>query len=529
MAALLRRRADSDPDGVGWHFAPGGPVTHRELWTRALERGGGLQQHGVKPGDVVLILEPDVRTAVEVLFGVWCAGAVPLQVGAPYRAEALSGFRASLSALATRVGARRLVISDALRAYAEGATGVVCASALTGERAAPAPAPGPAFLQLTSGSVSRPRAVAVGGDALLDHLAAIAHRLPATSEDHGVTWLPLFHDMGLVGGLLYPLFTGFPVTMLSPLAFRADPFQWLQTLSKVRASHTMAPPSAYAVVTGLAARAERESLNLGALRCAMVGAEPIPPSVLRAFSGAFASCGFRDEAWFPVYGLAEATVAVTFPPVDTPPRVDRVRGASLRCGHAEPGDDVDLTGVGSPLPGVDLRVVDGAGQPVPDRVVGEIWVRTRHGMAGYHGEPERTAAAYVDGWLVTGDLGYLADGTLFVTGRTKELIVRGGHNLLPWRLEDVAQGVDGVRRGCVAAVGVDVGPLGTQRAVVVAETRYPESDHAGLARAIRHALAADGQEVDAVRVVPPGWLPKTSSGKLRRRAVAERLVALRWV
>jgi fatty-acyl-CoA synthase len=528
MVALLRERVQQRPERVGLRFHEETgfrDVTRAQQWERTLRVAGGLRAAGVEPGEHLLILVPDVRVAATLVFGVWAAGAVPVQVGLPYRMSDIASFVVGLRELAAAVGGRKLVISRMLAAFAHGPGGdeVLIADDLDGELDEPLDAPGPGFLQLTSGSVSRPRPVIIPAQHLVEHLAAIAARLPASAEDSGVTWLPLYHDMGLVGGLLYPFFTDFPVALLSPLDFRNKPYLWLQALSELQATHTMGPPSAFALAARLGPRAVREGLDLSRLRCAMTGAEPIHPRVLRAFTDAFAPCGFRDRAWFPVYGLAEATVAVTFPSVLAPTSFDSLDRNALAAGHATPGSDVELTGVGTPLPGVEIRIVDADGHDLPERELGEILVKSSHGMSGYYGDPDATAQAYRGGWLLTGDVGYLVDGELFVTGRRKELIIRAGRNLVPSLIEEVAGEVPGVRAGCVCAVGLAHAGRGTERAVVVAETKQAPETHEALILAVLAALAREGMEVDEVRLVEAGWLPKTTSGKLRRTAVVERL------
>ena len=350
---------------------------------------------------------------------------------------------------------------------------------------------------------------------------------PLASEGAaGVTWLPLCHDMGLLGGLLYPLHAGFPVHLLSPLVFQARPFAWLEALSAARATHTAAPPSAYALALRLAPRAASVGLRLDRLRCAMVGAEPIAPSLLRAFAAAFAATGFREEAFFPVYGLAEATVAVTFPRLLAAPRVLRVDRARLeREGEAQEVADegIEITGVGRPLPGTELRIAGPDAEALAEGRVGEILVRSASLMDRYDGEPDATLAALRDGWLRTGDLGLVRGGDLFVTGRAKDLIIKGGHNLMPEPIELATSTVEGVRAGCVVAVGVRDERRQTEEVVVVAETRLPAEAWADLDRRVRAALRLAGIAVDRVVFVPPGWLPRTTSGKHRRREVATRL------
>ncbi|MEY2441536.1 MAG: hypothetical protein QOJ46_962, partial [bacterium] len=439
---LLRARAADAPgeqglvhraggDWAGWSWA--------EYRDRASRAGSGLRAAGVGPGDHVLLLIAEVDVAVTTLFGLWSIGAVPIFVGLPYRLDDIAAFVAELRHTAQRLDARTLVVSDAFATLAGGAAGgplVVAAGGLLDgdgdgafawERIEPS---APALIQLTSGSTGHPRGVVLSHRAVLANLAAISTALPAGEDAREVTWLPLHHDMGLIGGLLYPLFNAFPVNVLSPMAFRSDPFLWLQTMSGVKATCTPGPPSAYAIATRLARKAEAHDLDLSALRCAMVGAEPISPQVLREFAGAFAPCGFRPQAFFPVYGLAEATVAVTFPTVLGETHLDRVdRSVLEREGRATPAGDgldaLELVGVGRPLPGTELRIMRD-GEPVRERVEGELHVRAPSLMDGYYGEPEATAEAVRDGWLATGDLGYEAGGSLFVTGRLKDLIIKGG-------------------------------------------------------------------------------------------------------
>jgi fatty-acyl-CoA synthase len=535
---LLYARAEQAPGEPGLFHHAGGEWagwSWSEYRDRAARAGGGLRANGVERGDHVLLLIVEVDVAVTTLFGLWSTGAVPIFVGLPYRLDDVPAFVAELRRTARRLDASTLIVSDAFAELVEDGEAsprVLAAGAVDGGEPVNAPervdASTTAAIQLTSGSTGHPRGVVLSHRAVLANLAAISKALPTGDDAREVTWLPLHHDMGLVGGLLYPLFNGFAVNVLSPLAFRSDPFLWLKTMSEVRATCTPAPPSAYAIAARLARKAAGERLDLSSLRCAMVGAEPISPRVLRDFAAALEPCGLRPEAFFCVYGLAEATVAVTFPEVLAATRFDRVDRTVLeREGRAVPaGGDLEaleLVGVGRPLPGTELRVVRD-GEPAGERVEGELHVRTPGLMVGYYGEPEATAAAIDgDGWLATGDLGYVADGDLFVTGRVKDLIIKAGHNLMPAPIEEIVGAVDGVRAGCVAAVGIGSERLGTELVVVVAETRAEAAEHPALARRVREALRLRGIAVDRIELVAPGSLPRTTSGKVRRREVARTL------
>jgi fatty-acyl-CoA synthase len=559
IGELLRARAAAAPDETGLeHYADGAWVGWS--WARyrdgAARAGAGLRAAGIGRADHVVLLVIEVDVAIELLFGAWAVGAVPILIGFPYRMSDPQAFVAELRRTAQRLRAKALVVSDALASFAAteveagaesdygapdaGAAAAAGPPILTagtvldgpdgGEDVWVAVAPHePALIQLTSGSTGHPRGVVLSHASILHHLAAISAELPPGENPREVTWLPLHHDMGLIGGLLYPLFNAFTVNVLSPLAFRSDPFLWLRTMSDVRATCTPGPPSAYAIATRLAAKAVEQKLDLSALTCAMIGAEPIAPKLLRDFAAAFAPCGFRPEAFFPVYGLAEATVAVTFPTPMVATVVDRVDRLLLERERlaviAEPGPDaLELVGVGRPLAGTELRILRD-GEAAGEREEGEIHVRAPSLMDGYLDDPAATAEALdEDGWLRTGDLGYVARGSLFVTGRAKDLIIKGGHNLLPAPIEEIAGAVEGVRAGCVAAVGVASRQRATELLVVVAETKLDEAEHAQLGRRVREALSARGIDADRVVLVAPGTIPRTTSGKVRRREVARTLM-----
>jgi acyl-CoA synthetase (AMP-forming)/AMP-acid ligase II len=494
-----------------------------------------LKEHGVRAGDHVMLVVPEPASAVTAHFGVWTLGATPTHVGLPYRLTNVNDFLDELRRIAAAFGTRAVIVSRAVAAFAQPEAGdvrVLVLEDLVEQGASlpvrsPSDPVAPALLQLTSGSTGRPRGVLIPHDRLNDHLDAISTALPGHPDwAAGVIWLPLYHDMGMIGGLLYPLWNRFVMHVLSPLEFQSRPLSWLAAMSEVRATHTAAPPSAYAICLGLARRAAEMGLDLSSLSCAMIGAEPISAKLLRRFGEAFAPCKFRPEGFFPVYGLAEATVAVTFPPVLRATRVDRVdRHALEGQGRAEPAGDaadaLELVSVGKPLPRSEVRVVGDDGLDLPERRTGEILVRAPSLMTGYHRDPDATEAALKDGWLVTGDLGYLADGELFITGRRKEIIIKGGRNYAPAAIEEIASHVPGVRAGCVAAVGVRSEERQTEMLCVLAETKLEPSEHPALAERLREALKAHGIAVDHVRLAAPGSLPKTTSGKIRRGAVAE--------
>lgn len=538
IAGLLRRRAESTGESLAIRFKKGQgweEWSWSRFWEEVRRVEAGLKEAGLRPGDRALVLVPEVETAVATLFGLWSLGAVPIQIGLPFRLSDIDGFLDQLRRTAGRLGARALVVSRALAAFAGAREDVrvLCAEDLPIAPPAQLPdpdaAPGPALIQLTSGSTGHPRGVVLGHERLMEHMECMSRALPSHAESVAVSWLPLHHDMGLIGGLLFPFYNGFVASMISPQDFRSRPLVWLEAMSSLRATICAAPPSAYAMIVRLARRAVEAGLDLRPWECAMVGAEPISPSLLQRFSEAFRPVGFRAEAFFPVYGLAEATVAVTFPKLLSLSRVDIVDRAMLeRDGHAlpcEPGPRaLELTGVGRPIPKTEVRIVAENGDVLPERRVGEIQVRAPTLMEGYFDDPAATADVFEGDFLRTGDLGYLDGGELFVTGRKKEIIIKGGHNLLPSVIEEIVSTVEDVRSGCVAAVGVRSQADETELVYVVAETKLEPREHQGLGERVRNALITRGIGVDRLIFVPPGVLPKTTSGKLRRRAVAEAIV-----
>ena len=313
---------------------------------------------------------------------------------------------------------------------------------------------------------------------LLANIRAIGTGLNLQPGDFGVSWLPLYHDMGLIGSWLTALCFGVPIAILSPLAFLSRPERWLWAIHEHRGTVSAAPNFAYELCARKIDDRALEGLDLSCWRAALNGAEPISPDTLERFARRFEPYGFRAEAFLPVYGLAESSVALTFPPLGRKPRVDRIgrerfenAGAALPCSESD-ASPLRFVSEGKALPGHEVRVVDEASVETGERVQGHIQFRGPSTMQGYFKNPAATAAVMrVDGWVDTGDLGYLADGELFVTARIKDVIIKGGRNLYPQEVEEVASEVEGVRRGCVAAFGVSDQRLGTEKLVVVAETR----------------------------------------------------------
>jgi acyl-CoA synthetase (AMP-forming)/AMP-acid ligase II len=376
-------------------------------------------------------------------------------------------------------------------------------------------------VQHTSGSTGSPRGVALLQKNLLGNLEAIVESLGIGPDDRCVSWLPLYHDMGLIGGVLTPLFAGGSAIMIASEEFVMRPALWLEVFTKRGGTWSTAPNFGYQLCTTRIPDEALTRFDLRGWRLALNGAEPVRAETLDAFAARFATCGFRREAFLPVYGLAETSLAATFPRRGRGPRLEVVDAEALRGrGEARPpapgAPTRTLVSVGVPFPGHEVRVVDTDGRSLPERREGEIVLRGPSVMVGYHGDEAATARTLRDGWLHTGDLGFFADGELFVTGRLKAVLIRGGEKHHAEDLERAAERVGDVRQGCSAAFAVET-PRGEDVVVVVERSAKATVEPSELARRVAEQIRrAEGIAADAVHVTTPGQVPKTSSGKIQR-------------
>jgi fatty-acyl-CoA synthase len=529
------------PDPAGGPSGAEAAVTYGRLRDEAAAVAGGLRERGVARGDTVALMLPTGLDFLRTFFGILLARAIPVPIYPPVRLDRLEEYASRQSAILADAGVRLLVtiararpVVALLRPLVPTLADVVTADdlAASGSRVSGPEGGGddPAFIQYTSGSTGQPKGVLLTHDNLLANIRAIAAGLEVRPTDVGVSWLPLYHDMGLIGCWLTCLHQGLPLTLLSPTAFLARPERWLWAIHQRRATLSAAPNFAYELCARRIPDTALEGLDLSSWRVALNGAEPVSPGTLDRFTRRFSPCGFRPEVMMPVYGLAECSVALCFPPVGRGPRVDRVaRSPFQTAGRAEaaaPGDATALEFVssGRELPGHEVRIVDDADAPLAERSVGRLVFRGPSVTAGYFRKPEATAAITLPGgWLDSGDLAYRADGEVHVCGRRKDLIIKGGRNLVPQEIEEAAAAVEGVRRGCVVAFGVPNVALGTEGLVIVAETRVEGDAARGrIAGAVTERVAeAVDVPPDQVILVPPGAVPKTSSGKVRRAATRE--------
>ncbi|MEM7308293.1 MAG: fatty acyl-AMP ligase [Planctomycetota bacterium] len=545
---VLRRRARDQPRREAITCLADGEATeaafdYRTLDERARSIAAGLQRGGLE-GKPVLLLLPPGASYVLAFLGCIYAGAVPVPAYPPHRRRVRPAAE-RLARILDDAGARAVIGSPELlphvRELLDDARDVrwIVMDDHDGGRPEAWRAPridgdSPAFLQYTSGSTGHPRGVIVTHRNLLGNLAMIRDCYGLGPDDRGVIWLPPYHDMGLIGGVLEPLFTGFPVVLFPPLYFIQRPARWLRAVSRYRATISGGPDFAYALCTRRIAPEERARLDLRSWRVAFNGSEPIRADTLEDFRRTFAPQGFSDRAFYPCYGLAEATLFVVGPSRPGELRRGRFDATELRGGRAVARDVSDprgrtLVGCGSTFGDLELRVVDpGRCVPCAESEVGELWVRGSTVAAGYWGRPEESAPVFgarlADGseerYLRTGDLGFVHGGETFVTGRRKELIVVRGSNHYP---QDIERTVERCHPALEPASGAAFLPDEDADAVVVVQAVRREAvrglETSELARDISEAVAErHGLRVERVVLTRATAIPRTSSGKVMRGA-----------
>ncbi|HEY5613206.1 MAG TPA: AMP-binding protein [Lysobacter sp.] len=541
LTEVLRWHAERHPERLHVRFeggeADGLELTFAALHDAARRVAAGLQAQGLHPTEPVALMLPTHPDFLVGFFGTMLAGGVPVPLYPPLRLDELAEYWRRQAGILHNCGARLLLTNDELRAHRHlvraltgGIERLLTVADLARETTAPEPvaiaATDLALLQYTSGSTADPKGVMVSHDNVLTNLRTMGELVGVTSADTFVSWLPLYHDMGLIGAWLGCLYYGTPLVLMPPQNFLLRPERWLWAIHRHRATLTAAPNFAYELCVHRIADSALEGLDLGSLRLAFCGAEPVFAETLERFGTHFARYGFRREAMYPVYGLAENTLGLTFPPLGRGPRVLHLeRDAFLKTGRVSPRPSADATTLtfvscGLPLPGNELRIADEDDRELPDGQQGRVQFRGPSACSAYYRNPEATRALKHGGWHDSGDLGFIHEGELYLTGRVKDLIIRAGRNLHPQGMEQAVAELPDVRRGRVAVFGTVAPGAGTERLVVVAETRLADAGEREALRArIQAVIAAlSGEPADEVVLAAPGTVLKTSSGKLRRAA-----------
>jgi 1-acyl-sn-glycerol-3-phosphate acyltransferase len=513
-------------------------LTYGGLNREAARAAAGLLERGLAAGDKVAIMLPTGRQYFVTFMGVLMAGAVPVPVYPPARPSQLAEHLHRQHRILTNAQTTCMVTvpeAISLGRHLRSRIATLRDVLVPGDiDAAGDSLPGRAgddiaLLQYTSGSTGHPKGVMLTHRELLANIRAMGRAEAASPSDIFVSWLPLYHDMGLIGAWLSSLYFGVPLVVMPPQMFLSRPSRWLRAISEERGTISAGPNFAYELCLRKIGDAELQGLDLSSWRLAFNGAEPVRADTIERFAARFASYGLRPEAITPVYGLAEACVGLTFPPLGRGPVTDRImHDRFLRSGRAVRAGGRDRSAVrfvacGRPLPGYRVRVVGEAGEELGDRREGRIEFQGLS-TSGYYRNPAATRALFHDGWCDTGDLGYLADGDLYVTGRVKDIIIRAGRNVHPEEIEAGVGGIDGVREGCVAVFAAPGPATGTERLVVLAETRQADERSRAALRAQIIGLVVDllGAAPDDIMLTAPHTVPKTSSGKVSRSAARAR-------
>jgi fatty-acyl-CoA synthase len=544
LAEVLSWHAEADPGRAHIVLSEDDgrerPIGYGELRNRALEVAAGLRRHGLQRGDSVALMLRTERDFFSAFFGTIFAGGVPVPIYPPVRLDRIEEYAQRQVAILRNAEARVLItfpqaerVAALLGARVPSLGEVTTVRRLAQPGAdAPAirPAPGdPALIQYTSGSTGEPKGVLLTHANILANIRAIARGIAIRPDDVAVSWLPLYHDMGLIGSWLAALYFGIPIVILSPLAFLSRPARWLWALHAHRGTLSAAPNFAFELCVRKVTDEAIRGLDLSSWRLAFNGSEQLSPETMERFTRRFAPHGFRPEAMCPVYGLAEASAALTVPPLERGPRVERIaralfeRSREARPASLDEANPLRFVSCGRALPEHEVRIVDAEGRSGRDRVEGRVEFRGPSVSAGYVRNAAATRAAVRNGWMDSGDLGYMSEGELFITGRRKDIIIKGGRNLYPEGVEEAVGNIPGIRKGCVAAFGAADPEIGTERFVVVAESREeaPETRERLRADVVERVVATVGIPPDAAVISDPGSVLKTSSGKVRRSATRD--------
>ena len=509
-----------------------------EVRDRARAVCGGLQDLGVRRGDRVALVFPTSLEFFAAFFGTLLAGAVPAPLYPPVRLGRLDEYLRRTARM-LEVTQAAVVLADIRvkrilgEAVAKARPRLGCRTLDELPRADGAPvAVAPtdlALVQFSSGTTVDPKPVALSHRGIVAQTEILNSFWKDTDElRHScVSWLPLYHDMGLIGCVFPALSREAELTLIGPELFVARPALWLRAISTYHGTISPAPNFAYGLCVRRIADDEMDGVDLSCWRTALNGAEAVAPPVLRAFVDRFSRWGFRRKALTPVYGLSEAALAVTFSALDEPFHSRRFDRDALSHGTAhEAAEGREIVSVGRPVPGFRLSIRDEAGRELPAGQVGRVWIQGPSLMEGYLGDPEATSRALRDGWLDTGDLGFLdrgvldGGGELYLTGRAKDVVILRGRNYAPDEIERAVDGLPGVRTGCaIAASWLPENAEGEVLVLFVEAARDATDDElTALPDLCRAAvLGATALDVDRVELLAPGTLPRTSSGKLRRQ------------
>ena len=515
-------------------------ITYQQLKDAAVRVAGGLQQRGLQPAEPVAIMLPSGPDYFYSFIGILLAGGIPVPIYPPARPSQLEDhIHRHVRILANCLARTFITIPEAkgvahlLKSQVPNLQHIVTAADLASSTAISTmpvlTTNDIAFIQYTSGSTGNPKGVVLTHANLLTNIRAMGRSVKADPKDVFVSWLPLYHDMGLIGAWLGSLYFSMLFVAMSPLSFLARPERWLWAIHHYHGTLSASPNFGYEYCIRRLSDEDLAGLDLSSWRAAFNGAEPVSPETLSNFCQRFETWGFSSKAMMPVYGLAESTVGLAFPPLERGPVIDRIeRNTFMQTGTANtaPAEDehaLKFVSSGPPLAGHQIRIVDHAGHELPERQEGRLEFHGPSSTAGYYRDAEKTQTLIDGDWLDTGDLAYIANGELYVTGRIKDIIIRAGRNIYPHELEEAVGNIPGVRAGRVAVFGSEDKHSKTERLIVLGETRSIDNKELEKLHKEINTLAIDliGSPPDEVVLAPPGTVLKTSSGKIRRAASRE--------
>lgn len=514
-------------------------ITYGELWEGAEKIAVGLQHNGLTVRQAVSIMLPTGKDYLFSFFGILMAGGIPAPVYPPARISQLEdhlvrhqGILANCQAPIMITMPEAKQVARLLKTQVRTLQTVITAPELSSTGASLLPpklnTDDIAFLQYTSGSTGTPKGVVLSHANLLANIRIMGERVKIGASDTFVSWLPLYHDMGLIGAVLGSQYFSALLVLMSPLAFLSKPARWLWAIHRNRGTMTAAPNFAYELCSKRVTDDEIAGIDLSSLRSMFNGAEPVKPTTLQQFNERYQPYGLSPTVIKPVYGLAECSLGLAFPACDREAIIDSVdRDVFSRTAQAVPAtegkDDLKFVNCGQPLPQHEIRIVDGAGRELPERRQGRLQFKGPSISSGYYRNPEQTQKLFDGDWIDSGDLAYVAEGEVYLTGRVKDLIIHGGRNIYPHELEDAVSEIPGIRKGCVAAFASSSEKSVTERLIVLAETR--EKDPAALESLRSNVLSVTvnliGSAPEEVVLAPPYTVLKTSSGKIRRSACRE--------
>jgi len=508
-------------------------LSFSKLLNNANNWGKRLINNGLKKGDRVLLILPTGTAFYESYWGILLAGGVPVPAYPPFRLKQIEGYINNLIKLRTNCGAKLLITDKIIKPLLwqlkeQGRKNLPLSFIIPNEINEESTSlkisvsqEDLGLLQYTSGSTGNQKGVMLTQANLLANIRAIGKTIGLNPKDTAVSWLPLYHDMGLIGLMLGSIYWGIELIALSPLEFLRRPFRWIYAMSHHHATITAAPNFAYNLVARKAKEEELDAADLSSLRIAICGAEPIQPATIKSFVNKFAPCGFKHESFFPAYGLAENTLAVTFSKPGEPPYQEcidmRLLDEERKAVVKKPGEGTRfVVSVGAPIDTVKVRIVDDDGNTASEGILGEVIISGPCVMKGYFNNDVPTARAIKDGWLYTGDVGFKLNGRFFIAGRVKDIIIRAGRNYFAEDIEAAISNLPGIRPGGLCAFSVDNKVKGTEDLVIIAEVRDESYKKDLPDLIIKNVMNACGLSVDKAVMTSPRTLPKTSSGKIQR-------------